>query len=240
MIRLLFLLLLLSPPSLACNQLDLFEQMARRLALMPAVAGYKLARNLPIEDLSREQIVLDNSVRQASELGLPAPPVERFMRAQMTAAKAVQRGQQTPAADADLGAIRQQLLTLGRAQLETLACLRDAGWAAGSADRPEFDRALEGSGLTPRELSALFAGTPLRLAAASGPPPGDNRARPAPPRHPGRPCLRPAGAGPVRPTLIAEVAKVACALRAPVQYRPARGRCRRPGRGAILATLDHI
>ena len=151
---LLLLLGLLSSSTWACSSEELFGQMAQRLSLMPAVAHYKRARGLPIEDLERERRVLAASVQQAAELGLPAAVVEPFVQAQMDAAKALQRRQQTPGAELD--SIRRQLMDLTAGQLRTLSCLREAGWEASEAERPAFERALAGSGLTPEERARLF------------------------------------------------------------------------------------
>lgn len=69
----------------------LYDLMAERLALMPDVARHKWNTRTAIEDLAREQQVIDGLKRDAEALGVPAAWAERFFRAQIEAAKAVQR-----------------------------------------------------------------------------------------------------------------------------------------------------
>ncbi|WP_193368174.1 gamma subclass chorismate mutase AroQ [Pelagibius marinus] len=68
----------------------LAEAMAERLQLMEGVAQYKWNRAIPIEDLERERVVLDNVVAAAEAEGASLDLATDFFRAQITAAKAIQ------------------------------------------------------------------------------------------------------------------------------------------------------
>ncbi|MCX7165182.1 MAG: gamma subclass chorismate mutase AroQ [Rhodocyclales bacterium] len=65
--------------------------MDERLALMPDVARYKWNTKSAIEDLPREQKIIDGLKAEALALGVPAAWAERFFRAQIEAAKVIQR-----------------------------------------------------------------------------------------------------------------------------------------------------
>ncbi|MBL9212035.1 MAG: gamma subclass chorismate mutase AroQ [Opitutaceae bacterium] len=67
------------------------ELMAERLALMPDVARYKWNTRTPVEDPVRETQIIAALQREAEVLGVPAGWAERFFRAQIEAAKVVQR-----------------------------------------------------------------------------------------------------------------------------------------------------
>ncbi len=62
-----------------------------RLAVMPDVARYKWNTNSPIEDLLREKIIIDGLKADARALGVPESWAEIFFRAQIDAAKIIQR-----------------------------------------------------------------------------------------------------------------------------------------------------
>ena len=65
--------------------------MNERLALMEDVARTKWNTKAAIEDLPREQQIIDGLKSQAQALGVPGPWAERFFRAQIEAAKVIQR-----------------------------------------------------------------------------------------------------------------------------------------------------
>ncbi|CAM0682048.1 putative chorismate mutase [Acinetobacter baumannii 25493_8] len=71
-----------------------YEQTARlineRLSYMKDVAGYKAEQHLPIEDLTQEKKVLDQSLSEADAFGLNSETVKPFIVAQMDVAKAIQ------------------------------------------------------------------------------------------------------------------------------------------------------
>ncbi|MBJ7313786.1 gamma subclass chorismate mutase AroQ [Rugamonas sp. CCM 8940] len=69
----------------------LLALMDERLALMPDVARHKWNIQAAIEDLPRERAIIAALARQAAEAGVPAAWAESFFKAQIEAAKTVQR-----------------------------------------------------------------------------------------------------------------------------------------------------
>lgn len=71
-----------------------YDQTARlvneRLAYMKDVAGYKAEQHLPIEDLTQEKKVLDQSLSEAESFGLNSETIKPFIVTQMNVAKAIQ------------------------------------------------------------------------------------------------------------------------------------------------------
>jgi len=99
----------------------LVDLLARRLALMPAVAAYKRAHGLPIEDLPREALVLKESVASAAEAGLQTESVRALFAEQIALAKAVQqRAGATEPLDLER-VLRPALSSLGERILAALA-----------------------------------------------------------------------------------------------------------------------
>jgi chorismate mutase-like protein len=79
----------------AANLGALHQIMNERLSLMTDVARYKWNAKAPIEDVPREKQIIDSLKTQAQDLGVPASWAERFFRAQIEAAKVIQREQFT-------------------------------------------------------------------------------------------------------------------------------------------------
>lgn len=75
----------------AINLDPLCRLMGERLALMPDVARHKWNSRTPIEDPARERQIIDGLKRDAESFGVPAMWAERFFRAQIEAAKVIQR-----------------------------------------------------------------------------------------------------------------------------------------------------
>ena len=74
------------------SDLDLLlERLRDRLSLMPAVARYKWAHGLPIEDAARERSLADRFVTESQSRGLDADWSRRVIVAQITAARRVQQ-----------------------------------------------------------------------------------------------------------------------------------------------------
>ena len=87
---------------------------ARRLALMPAVAWYKRAHGLPIEDRERERVVLDAAAARARKAGLDPESLRESFALQVELAKRVQREAPERAPTLDLESeLRPALLRLG-------------------------------------------------------------------------------------------------------------------------------
>lgn len=63
----------------------------QRLSYMKDVAAYKWVNQLPIEDVQREEIVLNKSMSAASKLGLDSLSTYSFFETQITLAKTIQQ-----------------------------------------------------------------------------------------------------------------------------------------------------
>lgn len=120
-------------PHAACAA-ALFERIDARLELMDEVAAYKWQHGLPIEDLGREAVVLDQAAADALRFGLAPDSVRELFAAQIDAAKVIQgywferwAGGEAPPPAPDLAAeVRPALLRLGA---EILAAASTAGEA---------------------------------------------------------------------------------------------------------------
>jgi chorismate mutase-like protein len=75
----------------AINLEPLCALIAERLAVMPDVARYKWNTRTAIEDLARERQIIEGLKQDAEAFGIPASWAERFFRAQIEAAKMIQR-----------------------------------------------------------------------------------------------------------------------------------------------------
>ena len=67
-----------------------FENIRDRLALMKSVAAWKALRNRPVEDLEREQKVLQSSLGKAEAVRIDGSTAQAFFEAQIDAAKEIQ------------------------------------------------------------------------------------------------------------------------------------------------------
>ncbi len=156
---LLFILGFLPGLALACQPQQLFDLMQQRLGYMPVVAANKQEAGRPIEDLAREDLVLQRSLEKAIALGLASADAEQFIRGQITAAKQVQQRHAIPGT-LSLAQIREQLLALGDQQLQQLHCLRQTGWSAAAADWPVFRQSFPDELLDAKQLRQLFLALP--------------------------------------------------------------------------------
>jgi cyclohexadienyl dehydratase len=86
--------------------IDLFE---RRLSLMPAVAAYKRAHGLPLEDTAREAVVLQQAIDAAARDGLEPETVRALFAEQIALAKVVQQ-RHTDAEPVDLDSVLRPAL----------------------------------------------------------------------------------------------------------------------------------
>jgi cyclohexadienyl dehydratase len=114
----------------------LADLLARRMALMPAVASWKRARGLPLEDPVREAEVLERAARRAAEAGADPVAVRELFRVQIELAKAVQArsGEASPTLDL-AREIRPLLGQLGDAIVDALVELRGVELDAARVNR---------------------------------------------------------------------------------------------------------
>lgn len=69
----------------------LFSLINKRLSYMEDVALHKYEKNIKIEDLDREQIVINEALEEAAEKDLDRTSIENFFRTQIDIAKSIQR-----------------------------------------------------------------------------------------------------------------------------------------------------
>jgi chorismate mutase len=99
------------------SELDhLLDLLARRLAYAPAIAAWKRARDLPVDDPEREARVLEAARADARAAGLDADRTAALFALQIELGKRVQRqAEGSPAPELDLATqIRPELERLGR------------------------------------------------------------------------------------------------------------------------------
>ncbi|MDU4128519.1 chorismate mutase [Pantoea sp.] len=125
-----------------------------RMQVMKEVAGYKAQHHLPIEDLPREQQVMQSMLKNAEQAGLEPHSVEPFVHALMNASKAIQyryRADWLSAPDSaavrDLADTRQQIQRLDSQLLNAIGQQLLAGGF------PHAERAWLASKLTAANLS---------------------------------------------------------------------------------------
>ncbi len=86
----LFLFLLSFQANSENISIELFKTINQRLSYMEDVALFKAQNQKAIEDVEREQVVIENAVRTASKHGLDPLSVVGFFEAQISVAKAIQ------------------------------------------------------------------------------------------------------------------------------------------------------
>jgi cyclohexadienyl dehydratase len=158
-------------PAVALPLAALLAALDERLSLMPLVAVVKRASGVPLEVPEREQIVIESaaeSVLEAASRRERVPPsfllIQRFFRAQMEAAKQIQRdtvtdpdfalGEDPPDLDADL---RPALLHIGNRISRLIVELPPLAPAAVHAAAREELRAPKLSRSSAREIEEALA-----------------------------------------------------------------------------------
>ena len=68
----------------------LFSLINKRLSYMEDVALYKYEKNIKVEDLDREQIVINEALEEATDKDLDRSSIENFFRTQIDIAKLIQ------------------------------------------------------------------------------------------------------------------------------------------------------
>ena len=157
--------LYLSQPLLAQTQVaSVFELINERLGYMEDVALFKAENNLPVEDLVREAIVIENAVLAAESVGLSGDSIEDFFVMQINAAKAIQyrsladwlsspRPQSVP--DLENG-IRPKLTELGDKLVAELALYLDANEKIDESQRESFHQQISVKHVSVDDKNRLF------------------------------------------------------------------------------------
>ncbi|MEZ5038684.1 MAG: gamma subclass chorismate mutase AroQ [Saprospiraceae bacterium] len=154
--------------SLTSSVTTLADLVNQRLSYMKDVAAYKWQHQLPIEDLEREQVVIQSSMERAATYGLDSTSTQSFFEEQITAAKLIQQywfdqwtanGFDEQLTFRDLNAtVRPALLELGDHILQSISELRlwekPATFIA--RRRLSFTNALTIEGLSSKEKRLLY------------------------------------------------------------------------------------
>lgn len=163
----LMLLLILQFPAHASSQDQLFSLIDARLELMDEVAAYKWQNELAIEDVAREQLVLDEAADAALNANLDPETSRLFFAAQIEAAKEIQhywfsqykKGGQKPDVRDLNEEVRPELLRLGKEILNSMSAQQLLNEDA----RDSFVQHVNVTGLSPETRDLLFT----RLMAVS-------------------------------------------------------------------------
>ena len=175
MLPALLLVLVVGPPAVADTTPGpaiLFQLVAQRMALMEDVAHYKFRHQVAVEDLEREQVVLDKALQAAAEAGLDPASVDAYFRMQFQVAKAVQyraladymtRPPGAPAPDL-VAEIRPRLIEIGDAILAALSTHISRHGPLTSQSLAAFEQAMDLPRVTAGEKRLLHdALTGIRL-----------------------------------------------------------------------------
>ena len=193
---LILLLCLASPWGRAHGGVALEELIAERLALMQAVAAYKWRHQLPVEDATREQRVVEAAVSRALEKGLTTDSASRFFRAQIEGAKEIQhywlaRWRQRGIAPAEIPDLqtetRPALLALGQQIVDAvprrsddspakLAVLLETVKGLSPEAAAAIVAALDGLAFYPDRLTQVLDSGRLRVGTTGDYPPFSHRA----------------------------------------------------------------
>jgi cyclohexadienyl dehydratase len=148
----------------------LVDLLARRLALMPAVAAAKRARDLPIEDREREAAVIARVRDEARRRALDPERAAAFFATQIDLAKRVQSRSRAGGAAANLDLAHDLRSALERLDRRIVAALAEAAPRLGDPLDPDHVTLLA-TLLTPAEI-ALEESALRHLAPTPGTTPG--------------------------------------------------------------------
>ena len=159
--------MLLATPCRADSESSrVFELIDQRLEHMKDVALYKARNHKPVEDASREAIVVAKAVDKAAKSGLSPSSIEDFYRAQIAAAKVIQyryladwtlSGPMPADPPADLVTeVRPALIELGDEIVLAIKRFLETGKRFGDAELEEFQRIVNVEKLDERDERALF------------------------------------------------------------------------------------
>jgi len=158
------ILLLWQPAAAQPETITAFQLINERLKHMEDVAMYKSVNGLPVEDLPREKIVIENAVLAAESQGLLGDSIENFFITQINVAKAIQYrsladwlsspiSKPTP----DLpNQIRPKLTELGDEIVKELAILLSHEGRIGESLRESFQLHMSVNKVSAAEVDLLF------------------------------------------------------------------------------------
>jgi len=131
---------------------------------MEDVAMYKSVNGLPVEDLPREKIVIENAVLAAESQGLLGDSIENFFITQINVAKAIQYRSLADWLSSPISKpipdlpnqIRPKLTELGDEIVKELALLLSLGGRIGESLRESFHLHMSVNKVSAAEVDLLF------------------------------------------------------------------------------------
>ena len=158
------ILLLWQPAAAQPETITAFQLINERLKHMEDVAMYKSVNGLPVEDLPREKVVIENAVLAAESQGLIGDSIENFFITQINVAKAIQYRSladwlslpiSKPIPDLP-NQIRPKLTELGDEIVKELALLLSHEGRIGESLRASFQLHMSVNKISAAEVDLLF------------------------------------------------------------------------------------
>ena len=158
------ILLLWQPAAAQPEAITAFQLINERLKHMEDVAMYKSVNGLPVEDLPREKIVIENAVLAAESQELLGNSIEGFFIAQINVAKAIQYRSLADWLSSPISKpipdlpnqIRPKLTELGDEIVKELALLLSLEGRIGESLRASFQLHMSVNKISAAEVDLLF------------------------------------------------------------------------------------
>ena len=158
------ILLLWQPAAAQPETITAFQLINERLKHMEDVAMYKSVNGLPVEDLPREEVVIENAVLAAESQGLIGDSIENFFITQINVAKAIQYRSLADWLSSPISKpipdlpnqIRPKLTELGDEIVKELALLLSHGGRIGESLRASFQLHMSVNKISAAEVDLLF------------------------------------------------------------------------------------
>ena len=158
------ILLLWQPAAAQPEAITAFQLINERLKHMEDVAMYKSVNGLPVEDLPREEVVIENAVLAAESQGLIGDSIENFFITQINVAKAIQYRSLADWLSSPISKpipdlpnqIRPKLTELGDEIVKELALLLSHEGRIGESLRASFQLHMSVNKISAAEVDLLF------------------------------------------------------------------------------------
>lgn len=158
------ILLLWQPAAAQPETITAFQLINERLKHMEDVAMYKSVNGLPVEDLPREEVVIENAVLAAESQGLIGDSIENFFITQINVAKAIQYRSLADWLSSPISKpipdlpnqIRPKLTELGDEIVKELALLLSHEGRIGESLRASFQLHMSVNKISAAEVDLLF------------------------------------------------------------------------------------
>ena len=158
------ILLLWQPAAAQPETITAFQLINERLKHMEDVAMYKSVNGLPVEDLPREEVVIENAVLAAESQGLIGDSIENFFITQINVAKAIQYRSLADWLSSPISKpipdlpnqIRPKLTELGDEIVKELALLLSHEGRIGESLRESFQLHMSVNNVSAAEVDLLF------------------------------------------------------------------------------------